>query len=115
MKHSRVLVTGGAGFIGSNLTERLLTLGAQIRASIHKKEPVVKDGRIEYVRADLTKREDCERLVNGIDCVFMCAASTSGGSVPGRMLSTSLRFARGAPAAAAAALNPVTPGTTSVS
>ncbi len=31
--------------------------------------------------ADLTKSEDCEELVKGIDYVFMCAASTSGAAV----------------------------------
>ncbi len=81
LKRSRVLVTGGAGFIGSNLISRLLTQGVQIKASIHRKEPVIEDGRIEYVRADLTRSEDCERVVKGIDYVFMCAASTSGAAV----------------------------------
>ena len=42
-------------------------------------------------------------------------ASTSSGSVPGRIVSTSSRLTSGAPADAAAALNEVTPGTTTVS
>ena len=42
------------------------------------------------------------------------AASTSGGSVPGRTVRMSSRRTSGVPAAAVAALNDVTPGTTSV-
>ena len=45
----------------------------------------------------------------------MRAARTSAGRVPGRIVRTSSRLASGVPAAAAAALNDVTPGTTSVS
>ncbi len=43
------------------------------------------------------------------------AATMSGESVPGRTVRTSSRLASGVPAAAAAALNDVTPGITSVS
>ena len=75
---SKVLVAGGAGFIGSHLVERLLAEGADVRASLHEKSAVIKDKRVEYVRSDLTKAEDCKRLVRGVDYVFMCAASTSG-------------------------------------
>lgn len=75
---SRALVTGGAGFIGANLIRRLLVEGADVRASVHKKGPVIRDRRIEYMRTDLTKAEDCRRAVKGADYVFMCAASTSG-------------------------------------
>ncbi|UCG53922.1 MAG: NAD-dependent epimerase/dehydratase family protein [Dehalococcoidia bacterium] len=76
-----ILVAGGAGFIGVNLINRLLPLGANIRATIHRKGPVVFDNRIEYVKCDLTDMEDCKRVVSGMDYVFMCAASTSGAAV----------------------------------
>src|SRR5438132_3607260 len=75
---SRVLVAGGAGFIGSHLVSRLLAEGAEVRASLHDKRQVIKDRRIEYVPSDLTRAEDCKKLTRGIDYVFMCAASTSG-------------------------------------
>lgn len=78
---ARVLVTGAAGFIGSNLTARLLSSGADIRATFHKKRPVIRDRGIEYIGADLTDADACRRLVKGIDYVFMCAASTSGAAV----------------------------------
>jgi len=75
---SKALVAGGAGFIGSHLVSRLTAEGAEIRASLHEKRAAIVDRRVEYVRSDLTKAEDCKRLVKGVDYVFMCAASTSG-------------------------------------
>ena len=73
-----MLVTGATGLMGSNLTSRLLSEGANIRATLHNRGPVVRDDRIEYIRADLTKGEDCRRAVENQRFVFLCAASTSG-------------------------------------
>ncbi len=78
---AKVLVAGGAGFVGVNLINRLLSLGANVRATIHRKDPVILDKRIEYVICDLTRMEDCKRVVSDIDYVFMCAANTSGAAV----------------------------------
>ncbi|MGD0335703.1 MAG: NAD-dependent epimerase/dehydratase family protein [Candidatus Omnitrophota bacterium] len=80
-KGKNVLVAGGAGFVGSNLLNRLLSLGANVRATIHKKEPVIINSKIEYTKCDLLKMEDCRRIVESIDYVFMCAANTSGAAV----------------------------------
>jgi len=49
-----------------------------VRATVHRKNPVVLDGRIEYVTCDLLKREDCTNIVEGMEYVFLCAANTSG-------------------------------------
>jgi GDP-L-fucose synthase len=76
-----VLVTGATGLVGVNLLNRLLDTGAVIRATVHDRPAVVKDPRIAYIPCDLTRREDCERAVSGIDYVFHCAASTSGAAV----------------------------------
>jgi len=76
-----VMVAGGTGFVGVNLINRLLSLGANVRATIHRKEPVILDERIEYVRCDLTKMEDCRKVVSDMDYVFLCAANTSGAAV----------------------------------
>ncbi len=77
----KVLVAGGTGFVGVNVINRLLTLGANVRATIHRKEPVVLDERIEYIKCDLTRMEDCQKVVSDMDYVFLCAASTSGAAV----------------------------------
>ena len=80
-KNAKVLVTGGAGFVGINLINRLLDEGAQVRATLYNKDPVIKDHRIEYIRGDLRLEEDCEKVVDGMDYIFMCAANTSGAKV----------------------------------
>jgi len=80
-KDAKVLVAGGTGFVGVNLINRLLSLGANIRATLHRKLPVIADERVEYVKCDLTKMEDCKKVVAGMDYVFMCAANTSGAAV----------------------------------
>jgi GDP-L-fucose synthase len=78
LKGVKVLVTGATGLVGSNLLARLLREGAAVRATLHRREPVVKDPRIEYLRADLTRPEDCRRVVADMQHVYLCAASTSG-------------------------------------
>jgi GDP-L-fucose synthase len=77
----RVLVTGGAGFVGSRLVERLLDRGVQVRATLHQKNAVVLDERVEYVRGDLMQAEDCARVCADVEYVFLCAANTSGAAV----------------------------------
>lgn len=76
-----VLVTGGAGFIGSNLVDRLVRSGARVRATIHDKEPLEPNPGAEYVECDLRLPEDCRRVCRDIDYVFACAAVTSGAGV----------------------------------
>jgi len=80
-KNSKVLVVGGAGFVGVNLINKLLELGAEISATLHKKPAVIEDDRIKYLNCDLTIAEDCEGVVEGVEYVFMCAANTSGAAV----------------------------------
>ncbi len=76
-----VLVAGGTGFVGVNLINKLLSLGANVRATIHRKGPVIRDEKIEYIGCDLIKKEDCQKVVKDMDYVFMCAANTSGAAV----------------------------------
>ncbi|MCX6655471.1 MAG: NAD-dependent epimerase/dehydratase family protein [Candidatus Bathyarchaeota archaeon] len=80
-KDTKVLVAGGTGFVGANLVNKLLSLEANVRATIHRKDPVILDKRIEYVRCDLRKMEDCDKAVHDVEYVFMCAANTSGAAV----------------------------------
>ena len=84
----KVLVTGGAGFIGSNLTEYLLQNGYKVRCldnfATGKWENVIgftKEYPDEYelMVGDIRKIDDCRRAVEGIDYVMHEAAL---GSVP---------------------------------
>ena len=78
---AKILVTGGAGFVGVNLIKRLLDEGADIRATLHNNKSVINDNRIEYFYSDLRLVKDCQKAVSGVDYVFMCAANTSGAKV----------------------------------
>jgi dTDP-glucose 4,6-dehydratase len=78
----RVLVTGGGGFIGSHLVERLTELGATVRAFVHYNslgtwgwldESAVRD-TIEVVAGDITDQDTVRRAVDGCDVVFHLAA-----------------------------------------
>ena len=73
-----VLVAGGTGLIGSALVRRLVGEGARVRATHCRHLPTVEDPRVEHVQVDLTRGEDCRRVVEGARVVFLCAASTSG-------------------------------------
>jgi len=84
MPHVRHLVTGGAGFIGSHVVERLVGEGAQVRVvddlstgSLANLAPW--RDRIEFIEGDLAVPGVAERAVEGCDVVFHLGAL---GSVP---------------------------------
>ncbi len=80
-KDANILVTGGSGFIATNLIRRLLVLGSQVRATLHNKPAQVPDLRVEFVQGDLRDNGFCDQIMQNIDYVFMCAANTSGAAV----------------------------------
>jgi nucleoside-diphosphate-sugar epimerase len=73
------LVTGGAGFIGSNISEELVRRGKRVRIldnlSTGKNEFMAgfRD-QIEFVKGDIRSFEDCKRAVAGCDYVIHQAA-----------------------------------------
>ena len=77
----RVLVTGGAGFLGTNLALKLASLGARLRLTVHRKPLQLTFPDAEVVEADLRRPEDCARAVEDVDVVFICSAQTSGAGV----------------------------------
>ena len=76
-----VLVTGGAGFIGSHLVERLLAKGYKVRVldnmSFGNKDWV--DPRAELIVGDIQDLDTCRKAVAGCDGVFHCAAMSRAG------------------------------------
>ena len=81
----RVLVTGGASFIGSHLVEALLRRGARVRVvddlSSGKFENIqthVETSRVEFTEADLRSAGVAERAVAGMSVVFHLAADHGG-------------------------------------
>ncbi len=81
---SKVLVTGGAGFIGSNLTEALLKKGNRVRVldnfSSGKKENLIFNERystLEIIEGDIRDLTLCQRVMKDIEYVFHQAALPS--------------------------------------
>lgn len=76
------LVTGGAGFIGSNLAEKLLQSGAQVKVidnfSTGKRcnlETIA--SRVEIIEGDIRDRQAIRKALAGVDLVFHIAALPS--------------------------------------
>jgi GDP-L-fucose synthase len=77
-QNQKVLVTGAAGLIGSNLVSRLVREGARVRGTLHKRKPLKPERNVDYVTCDLTRAEDCRAVVQDARYVFHCAANTTG-------------------------------------
>lgn len=76
----RVLVTGGTGFVGSRLVERLvLAENARARVLVHRPASAARVARlpIEMIAGDVLRSADVERAVAGCEMVFHCAYGTS--------------------------------------
>ena len=83
---SLFLVTGGAGFIGSNLCEAILNLGYKVRClddlSTGKQENInlfVDNENYEFIKGDIKDLDTCMKACEGVDYVLHQAA---WGSVP---------------------------------
>jgi dTDP-L-rhamnose 4-epimerase len=82
-----VLITGGAGFIGSHLTDLLLSCGCSVRILDSLSSQVHRAGTIpdyltrnaELVVGDIRHRDTVERALHGIDAVIHLAASVGVG------------------------------------
>ncbi len=84
-KNTPVLVTGGAGFIGSHLVRGLLAAGAKIRVLDNlsggsKANLAEVESQIEFTLGDITNLEHCRGAARGREIIFHLAAL---GSVPG--------------------------------
>jgi dTDP-L-rhamnose 4-epimerase len=88
--HDRlVLITGGAGFIGSHVADRLLALGYRVRvldnldAQVHGTEcvlfPSYLSPEVEAIRGDVRNARDVAAALKGVDAVFHFASAVGVG------------------------------------
>ncbi len=72
----KVLVTGGTGFTGHNLSKRLLQDGHQVRLLVRSKKRVALDPQpaLEIQEGDIRDRTAVDRAVEGVTKVFNIAA-----------------------------------------
>ena len=75
----KFLITGGAGFIGSEIVRQLLSSGHYVKVvdNLSKKDATV-DKRAEFLNVDLTDYQKTEKVFNGIDICINAAAKIGG-------------------------------------
>jgi UDP-glucose 4-epimerase len=82
MKNKRVLITGGAGLIGSHITDQVIERGAAevvildnfVRGRRENLAQAIPSGRVTLIEGDIRDREAVARAMDGIDIVFHQAA-----------------------------------------
>jgi len=86
-KYRKILVTGGAGFIGSHIVDFLVKKGYRVRIldnldpQVHpgRKKPNYLNPQAEFMRGDVTRRSDLAAALVGVDAVFHEAAKVGVG------------------------------------
>lgn len=77
----KILVTGGAGFIGSHTVERLLAEGHNVvvldNCSSGKRENLPEDSNLAIISGDVRNRDAVKAATNGMDAVLHLAAQVS--------------------------------------
>ena len=84
----QILITGGAGFIGSHLADSLLAAGHRVRAldnlspQVHGERETAPDylsDEVELIVGDVRDRQTVDRALQGVDVVFHLAAAVGVG------------------------------------
>jgi UDP-glucose 4-epimerase len=75
----KFLVTGGAGFLGAALANRLVSDGHEVRVidDLSAGDPARLDSKVLFTRGDVNDRPKLWTLLQGVDCVYHLAARVS--------------------------------------
>lgn len=79
--NKKIVVTGGSGFIGTNLLKKLSLNYKNIISNYHTNENFFRVNGVKYLKANLENKDDCKKICQGADIVIMCAANSSGAGV----------------------------------
>src|SRR3989344_8004406 len=82
-KNKKVLVTGGAGFIGSHVVENLVGLKAKVSVFDRMRDGKIKNieylkDKVNFIRGDCANRSDAQNACNGQEIVLNLAAHVGG-------------------------------------
>lgn len=85
----RILITGGAGFIGTNLTKKLISKGylitilddlsPQIHGDFPQANPIFLNKKVKFIKGSVTDRESVKKALKDVVYVFHLAAETGTG------------------------------------
>ncbi|MBO0912719.1 MAG: SDR family NAD(P)-dependent oxidoreductase, partial [Acidobacteria bacterium] len=86
MRAKQVLITGGAGFVGSHTAARLLAAGHQVRIFDNLTSQVHRDRQfssipkdVEFIQGDVRNLDEVEKAVEGMEVIFHLAAAVGVG------------------------------------
>jgi dTDP-L-rhamnose 4-epimerase len=86
MSAKKVLITGGAGFVGSHVADALLAAGHDVRVfdnfapQVHgTKIPAYVPAEVELIEGDMRDSASVERAIAGVDVIFHLAAAVGVG------------------------------------
>lgn len=80
-KNTKILVTGGAGFIGSHLTKALVKRGYQVTVldnlsrNVNHVNELWKDGKIRFIKGDIRDKFHVQEAIKDCEYVFHEAAA----------------------------------------
>ncbi len=78
----RILVTGGSGFIGTNLLKELSKKkNIKLISTYFRTNNFYKIKKVNYKKINLENSNHCIKLCKNIDTIIMCAANSSGAAV----------------------------------
>lgn len=83
MKYKKILITGGAGFIGSHTVDALLREGHEVRVFDNLEPQTHKDGRLpeyfndqaEFIQGDIRDLHSVKKALKDVDVIYHLARS----------------------------------------